>query len=88
MEGAFLILPFSGVSALIAGMMWTRLNWRPDAPRSGRSTPFWDVTLHPERYARVEYLRVIRAMNMAGLLLVGIAVIIVGYEVLKIQFRR
>ena len=87
METAFLILLFSGVCALIAGMLWTRVNWRPDVPPYRRGTNFLDVTLHPERYATGESVRAIRTMNAAGALLVVAAVIVVGYMVLKVQFR-
>ena len=87
MEAAFLILLFSGVGALIAGMLWTRVNWRPDVPPYRRGTHFLDVTLHPERYATGESVRAIRTMNAAGALLVVAAVIVVGYMVLKVQFR-
>lgn len=87
MQATFLILLFSGVFALIGGMLWTRLNWRPDVPPYRRGTPFWDVTLHPERYAMPESVRAIRTMNVAGALLVVAATILVVYVVLKVQFR-
>jgi len=70
-EAAFLFLVLSGVLALLGGILWTRSNWRSDAPPYGRHTRCLDVTLHPERYARDYSLRVIRTLSLAGALLLA-----------------
>ena len=72
-EAAFLIL--LGAVALIGGILWARVNWRPDVAPYGRQTRALDVTLHPERYARTDALRVIRTLNFAGVLLVASALV-------------
>ena len=85
-EGAFLVLLFAGVCAFILGMLWTRLNWRPDIPPYGRRTRALDVTLHPERYATKDALRRIRTFTVVGALSVAGAVLVLAYELLRITF--
>jgi len=65
-QAAFLILMLSGVLALVCGIAWTRLNWRADIAPYGRDTRFFDVTLHPERYANDWAVPMIRRLNIAG----------------------
>jgi proline iminopeptidase len=79
-EVAFLSLLFSGILALLAGMLVTRLHWRPDLPPYGRRTRYLDVTLHPEAYVTAAPLRAIRALNIAGVLLLMGALGVVANE--------
>jgi hypothetical protein len=83
-EVAFLSLLFSGLLALLAGMMLTRLHWRPDIPPYGRRTRFVDVTLHPERYVTHAPLRAIRNLTVIGAFLLACAVAVVAYEILQV----
>jgi hypothetical protein len=85
-EGTFLVLLFSGVCALIVGMLWTRLNWRPDILPYGRRTRSLDVMLHPERYATQDALRSIRVLTVTGAMCVTGAVVVLAYELLRITF--
>ena len=87
-EGAFLVLLFAGVAALIAGLLWTRLNWRPDVPPYSRSTRTLDVQLHPERYATHDALRTIRLANIVGALCTSGAVLVLAYELLRIMLAN
>ena len=83
-EVAFLGLLFSGILALLAGMLVTRLHWRPDIPPYGRRTRFLHVTLHPEAYVTAAPLRAIRALNIAGVLLLMGAMGVVVYEIQRV----
>jgi hypothetical protein len=82
-ELGFLGLLFSGVLALLAGVLLARLHWRPDLPPYGRRTRWLDVTLHPERYVVVDDapLRVIRSLNLAGALLLASAAAVAAYGI-------
>ena len=82
-EASFLGLLFSGIPALLGGMMLTRLHWRPDIPPYSRQTRFLDVTLHPERYVKDAPLRAIRSLTVIGALLLVCAAGVVSYEVLR-----
>ena len=82
-EAAFLILILSGVTALVGGMFWTRLNWRVDVPPYGRQTRFLDVTLHPERYAKESALPVIRMLNRVSGLSVASAIAVLAYKAFR-----
>ena len=82
-QAAFLILLLLGVLALVSGVFWTRLNWRPDVAAYGRHTRSLDVLLHPERYAKDDALSVIRTFNVAGLALVAGALGILAYEAFR-----
>jgi len=82
-EAAFLILLLSGIAVLLAGLMLTRLYWRPDIPPYGRRTRFLDVTLHPADYVTNAPLRAIRNLNLAGALLLAGAAGVVVYELLQ-----
>jgi hypothetical protein len=62
-EAGFLGLLFSGILALPAGMILTRLHWRPDIPPYGRHTRFLDVTLHPDRYVNDAPLHAIQSLT-------------------------
>jgi hypothetical protein len=88
-QTAFLILLFAGTTSLIGGMLWTRLHWRADVPPyRRRGTSALDVTFHPERYANPEAVPLIRGLFVTGAILVGSAVLIVGYLILEITFGR
>jgi len=83
-EEAFLGLLFSGILALLAGVLVTRLHWRADIPPYGRRTRFLDVTLHPEAYVTAAPLRAIRVLNLAGVLLLMGAMGVVVYEIQRV----
>jgi len=87
-EPAFLILLFLGVLALLSGRLWTRLYWRTDVSPYGRHTRTLDVLLHPERYAKHESVRMIRTINVAGMVCVASAMAVLAYELLKVTLRR
>jgi len=82
-EAAFLILLFLGTMALVGGLLWTRLHWRADLAPYGRQTRWLDVALHPERYAKLHALHVIRTLNLTGALLVASAFGILAYEAFR-----
>lgn len=83
-EVSFLGLLFSGIFALLAGTLLTRLHWRPDIPPYGRRTRFLDVTLRPERYVRDAPLRAIRSLTAIGTLLLACAAAVVVYAILRV----
>jgi len=83
-ETSFIGLLFSGTVALLAGMLLTRLHWRPDIPPYGRQTRFLDVTLHPDRYVTDAPLRVIRSLTLIGSVLLACAAGVVAYEILRV----
>jgi hypothetical protein len=87
MELAFLSLLFTGVAALLAGLMLTRIHWRADISPYGRRTSFLDVTLHPESYVERAPLAAIRTLNVAGAILLAGAVGVVSYELVTTTFR-
>jgi hypothetical protein len=83
-EAGFLGLLASGIPSLLAGLLLTRLHWRPDIPPYSRQTRFLDVTLHPERYVKDAPLRAIRGLTAIGVLLLVCAAGVVAYEVLRV----
>jgi hypothetical protein len=87
-EGAFLILLFSGILALVCGLGLTRVHWRTDIPPYGRRTRFIDVMLHPERYGKDAPLRAIRSLNLLGALLLGAAAGVLAYEIFHTILRQ
>jgi hypothetical protein len=86
-EAGFLGLLFPGILALLAGMMLTRLHWRPDIPPYRRQTRFLDVTLHPERYVKDAPLGAIRSLTVIGALLLACAISVVVYEIQRVILR-
>ena len=86
-EAVFLALVFTGVLALLAGMILTRVHWRPDIRPYGRQTRFLDVTLHPERYAKDGPFDVIRSLSAVGAVLLACAVAAVARELLRTMLR-
>jgi len=84
-EAVFLVLILSGVFALLASVLLTRLYWRPDIPPYGRATRFLDVTLHPERYVGNAPLRAIRTLAFVGALLMACAAAIVAKEIVHVS---
>lgn len=87
MEAAFLGLLFSGIAALLAGVLLTRLHWRTDIPPYGLGTRFLDVTRHPERYVKDAPLGVIRGLTFVGEVLLACAASIVAWEILRTMAR-
>ena len=79
-QAAFFILLLSGVLALVCGIVWTRLNWRPDVTPYGRDTRFFDVTLHPGRYANDRAVPMIRRLNIVGAFCVVSALAILAHK--------
>ena len=86
-ESAFLGLLFSGITALVAGVVLTRFHWRPDIPPYGRRTRSLQVMLHPGRYVKDAPLRAIRTLNVAGSLLLAGAASLVAYHLLRAMLR-
>ncbi len=86
-EAVFLALVFTGVFALLASMILTRVHWRPDIPSYGRQTRFLDVTLHPERYAKDAPFCVIRSLSAVGAVLLACAAAVVAWEILATMLR-
>jgi len=82
-EALFLGLLFTGILALLAGVLTTRLHWRSDIPPYGRRTRFLDVTLHPEAFVADAPLRAIRILNLTGGLLLAAAVGVAVYDILR-----
>jgi hypothetical protein len=87
-ETLFLCLLFSGIAALIGGLLLTRFHWRPDIPPYGRRTRSLHVIVHPERYVTDAPLTAIRILTAAGSLLLAGAVGVVAYELLRTTVRR
>ncbi len=85
-ETGFLGLLFSGILALLAGLLLMRLHWRPDIPSYGRQTRFLDVVLHPDRYVKDAPLRAIRSLTVIGALLLAGAAGLVAVEVVRVTF--
>jgi hypothetical protein len=87
-EAAFLSLLFSGIAGLLAGVLLTRVHWRPEIPPYGRGTRVFDVTLHPEKYVKDAPLRTIRSLNLVGAILLAAAAGAVAYELLRAILLR
>jgi hypothetical protein len=87
-EALFLSLLFSGIAALIGGLLVTRVHWRPDIPPYGRRTRSLQVIVHPERYVRDAPLTAIRILNAAGFLLLTGAAAVVGYDLVRTVVRQ
>lgn len=86
-EAAFLVLVFTGVLALLAAMILTRLHWRQDIPPFGLRTSFLDVTLHPERYASAAPFGIIRSASAIGAVLLAGAVAVVVWEIVRTMLK-
>jgi hypothetical protein len=82
-EAAFLALLFSGLLALLAGLMLTRVYWRPDIPPYGRGTRFLGVALHPEEYTKDAPLSIIRWLNFTGACLLAGGIGVLACELLR-----
>ena len=83
-ETSFIGLLFAGTLALLAGMLLTRLHWRPDIPPYDRQTRVLDVTLHPDRYVKDAPLHAIRSLTVGGALLLAGAAGLVAFEVFRV----
>ena len=82
-EAAFLALLFSGILALLAGLMLARVYWRPDIPPYGRGTRFVEVVLRPERYTTNAPLSTIRWLNVTGACLLAGGIGVLACELLR-----
>jgi hypothetical protein len=82
-EAVFLSLLFSGLLALLTGLLLARFHWRPDIAPYGRQTRALDVALHPERYVKDAPLGLIRSLTLIGMLLLASAAGVVAYEILS-----
>jgi len=76
----FMLLLFGGILFLVGGLFLTRLTWRTDVEPFGRRSRPFQIALHPENFATADRLREIRLLNLAGALLLGGALILVGYD--------
>ena len=84
-EVVFLSLLFAGLFALLAGVMVTRLHWRPDIPPYGLGSRVLDVTLHPQNYVKDAPLHTIRSLNAIGALFLAGAAGVVVWEILRVM---
>ena len=87
-ELVFFTLLLLGLSALLAGVLLTRLHWRADIPPYGLGTRSLDVTLHPEKYVSDAPIGVIRILNLVGALLLASAGVVVTFEILRVIWRE
>ena len=75
---------FPGLFLLIAGVFLTRRFWRPDVlPYQYQSLYVrgFDILLHPGRYTYPPAARIIRILNLAGVLLLAIGLAAVFYGI-------
>jgi hypothetical protein len=80
----FLGTLFPGLFLLIFGVYLTRRNWRSDVlpyTRQPRYVRACDVALHPARYCSPSAARTARIFNLAGALLLLVAVLAVFYGI-------
>ena len=83
-EAIFLGVWFPGLLLLIAGVFLTRRFWRSDVlpyqyqPLSVRG---FDILVHPGRYTYPPAARIIRILNLAGALLLGIGLAALVYGI-------
>jgi hypothetical protein len=84
----FILLLFGGILFLVGGLFVTRLTWRTDVEPFGRRSRLFQITLHPEHFAKADRLREIRILNLVGGLLLCGALVVVGYDVLSSLARR
>jgi hypothetical protein len=77
----FLVFLAAGILCLVGGLLITRLTWRSDIEPFSRRSRFFQIALHPERYASPSRLSVIRWLNLAGTALILCAVIVVVFDV-------
>ena len=80
-QALFLTLLAGGIAFLLAGLLITRQTWRADIPPYNRRSRFFQIALHPERFARSERLPLIRSLNLLGALLVLCAVATVAHDI-------
>ena len=84
----YLLLLIAGILFLVAGLFVTRQAWRTDVEPFGRDSRLFQIALHPERYARADRLGAIRGLNLAGLLLLLGALLVVGYDLVTAMAWR
>jgi hypothetical protein len=73
-EAVFLTSLILGDLLLVASFAITRLNWRADEPPCNLRASSLDVLRHPEKYAQPQVLRRVRALQIAGVILLIVAV--------------
>ncbi|MGH8616459.1 MAG: hypothetical protein ACREUW_02120 [Burkholderiales bacterium] len=78
----YLLLLIAGNLFLVGGLFITRQTWRTDVEPFGRRSRYFQIALHPERYARADRLGLIRGLNLAGALLMFGALLVVGYDIM------
>lgn len=83
----FFVLLGAGIAVLLAGLVLTRQSWRPEIPPFGRHLRYAEIALHPERYATGRYLPAIRALNVAGALLLCAALGVVIRDIVQTTGR-
>jgi hypothetical protein len=81
--GLFLAFLSLGIVCLVGGLFITRQTWRPEIEPFGRRSKMFQIALHPERFARPERLRSIRALNFAGAIFILCALVVVGLDVIS-----
>lgn len=74
-ERIFLTGLLGGILCLVTGLLVTRFNWRDEVPQYRRSTTIFDVVMHPDRYAHVRMVPLIRMLNAVGGILLLLAML-------------
>jgi hypothetical protein len=78
----FLVLLGAGILTFVGALFLTRQTWRPDIEPFGRRHRPFQIALHPEHYATGRHLRLIRALNLVGGLLLCGALAVVAYDII------
>lgn len=86
-EAVFLTALILGDALLIASFVIARLNWRRDVPPYNLRTSSLDVLRHPEKYAELRVLGRVRALQIAGVILLIVAVAAVARQAVMQFFR-
>jgi hypothetical protein len=76
----WLAMLLSGNLLLVAGLFFTRLTWRPDVEPFGVGSPIFQILIHPERFATPSRLRMIRVLNLLGIVFLFGAVAVLVYK--------
>jgi hypothetical protein len=79
-EAMFVTTWLAGIVSLVSAMFVARLRWRNDVPPFGRHSQVFDIALHPEKYAAVEALPLIRRLGLLGAALMAIGVLMLAWE--------
>ena len=74
----------AGLVCLGGALVGARLNWRSDVATSKFWTSGSDLAVHPEKYVSLRTATVVRALNLAGVLLLALAILaVVGAAVVR-----